>query len=641
VKECTVRFLPDGKEARVPQGETVLAAAEAAGVYVNSICGGDGLCGKCRLIIQHGEVISEPTALLDRDEIRRGYILACQSRVESDLRVEVPPETRLTGKPAFAPEEVLRFGGASPEGEEAKSYALDPLCTKMFLPLPPPSLEDNLADLDRVYREISRHRSDAVRQSGLITVQSLATLLRKNDFRITATLAQRGKTVEVVQFEAGDTSRRNYGAAVDIGTTTIVASLLDLAKGGVLSRKATYNSQIRYGEDVITRILHAEEDPEGLGKLQDCVVKDINDLVNAMVEEAGVSLHDVSYLVAAGNTTMIHILLGLEIANIRREPYIPVASAVPVVRAAEAGVSISGRGLLCCLPGAGPFVGSDVTADVVAAGMHRSHDLALMFDLGTNGEVVLGNADWLICCSASAGPAFEGGGLRCGIRATEGAIERAAVSRSGAFVFKVIGGSRPKGICGSGLIDIAAELFKAGYLDKSGRFRREALDSRLKEGENGPELTLVSAEETATGKEITINEDDLAIFIRSKGAIYTAAEALLNRVGAAFSDVRRVYISGGFGNYVDVGNAVAVGLLPDLPLERFRFIGNGSLNGAAMCLASRRALEETEAVAARMTYFELSTDPKFMGDFTSSLFLPHTDLDRFPSVVELLKGIRS
>ena len=636
--ECTVLFLPDGKTANVPRGATVLEAAEKAGVYVNSICGGDGLCGKCRVIIQHGEVISEPTALLDRDEIRRGYILACRSRVESDLRVEVPPETRLTGKPAFAPEEVLRFGGTAPGDGEAERYPLDPLCTKLFLPLPLPNKDDNLADLDRVYREIGRQHAEPVMQAGLSTVRSLPAMVRQAGYRLTVTLARRGKTVEVVQFEPGDSSRRNVGAAVDIGTTTVVASLIDLSRGGVLSRKATYNSQIRYGEDVITRILYAEEEPGGLAKLRDTVVKDINDLVNAMVEEAGTSLHEVTYLVAAGNTTMIHILLGLETAHIRREPYIPAVSSVPVIRAAEVGLSINGRGLLCCLPGAGPFVGSDVTADVLVAGMHRVPELSLLFDLGTNGEVVAGNADWLICCSASAGPAFEGGGLRCGIRATEGAIERAAVSRTGEMVFKVIGDGKPKGICGSGLIDIAAEAFLAGWLDKAGRFRRDAVGARLRDGEGGPELVLVPAAETATGREITVSEEDLAIFIRSKGAIYTAAEALLARVGARFQDVQRVYISGGFGNYVDVRNGIAVGLFPDLPRERFRFIGNGSLNGAAMCLSSRRALEEAEAVAARMTYFELSTDPLFMNDFTSSLFLPHTGLERFPTVVEMLKG---
>jgi uncharacterized 2Fe-2S/4Fe-4S cluster protein (DUF4445 family) len=638
---CTVHFNPDGKSGTVARGATVLAAAEAAGVYVNSICGGDGLCGKCRVIVREGEVKSKPTALLDRDEIRVGYILACETQVLGNLHIEVPEETRLTGKPSFAGEEALRFGKGSSQHGRVKAYAFEPLSRKLFLAMSPPNLDDNLGDLERVYREIDAAGSYPIMQTGLFNLRKLASLLRDSRYRITATVGQRGKTAEVVQFEAEDTTRRNFGVAVDVGTTTVVANLVDLGSGEIISRKATYNSQIRFGEDVITRIMHTVEQPEGLEKLHDCVVTDINNLINAMMEESGISHIDVTYLVAAGNTTMTHLLLGLEVANIRREPYIPTANTIPVIRATEAGVSINGRGLLCCLPGPGPFVGSDITADVISCGMHELAELSLLIDLGTNGEVVLGSREWMMCCSASAGPAFEGGGLRCGIRATEGAIERVAINALGAFSFKVIGRSRPKGICGSGLIDLVAELFKAGFIDKSGHFQREEHVPGLREGENGPEMVLAPGTETATGRDITINEDDLAIFIRSKGAIYTAAEALLARAGLDFTGIQRIFIAGGFGNYVDVGNAILIGLFPDLPMDRFEFIGNGSLIGARMCLVSREALADAEEVARRMTYIDLSTDAKFMNDFTSSLFLPHTAVEKFPSVMRALKTTRS
>ncbi len=636
MKSCTVQFIPDGRSATVAQGESILKAAEAAGVFVNSICGGDGLCGKCRVVVREGNVTSRPTALLDRDEIRAGYVLACETQVMSDLRVEVPEETRLTGKQAFTAEETLRFGKGSSQRSGVKEYAFGPLSRKVFLFMSPPSLADNLGDLERVYREIAATAPSPVMQTGLFNIRSLSKLVRENDFRITATLGRRGRTTEVVQFEAGDTTRKNFGVALDVGTTTVVANLVDLATGETASRKATYNSQIRYGEDVITRIMHTVEEPDGLAKLHDTVAADINNLVNAMSEESGVSHQDITYMVAAGNTTMTHLLMGLEVANIRKEPYIPGANVLPVVRAAEAGISINGRGLLCTLPGAGPFVGSDVTADIITCSMHEHPALSLLIDLGTNGEVVLGNAEWLMCCSASAGPAFEGGGLRCGIRATEGAIERVAVNALGRFSCKVIGRTRPRGICGSGLIDLAAELFKAGAIDKAGRFVRDCPVSGLRDGEQGLEMVVVPAAETATGRDITVNEDDLAIFIRSKGAIYTAAEALLTRMGLGFPDVRRVFISGGFGNYIDVGNAVLIGLFPDLPAERFQFIGNGSLLGARACLLSAEALDDAESVAGRMTYMDLSTDPGFMNEFTSSLFLPHTALERFPSVMKVL-----
>jgi len=636
VKTCTVRFDPGGVEVRVAQGETVLAAAQAAGIYVNSICGGDGLCGKCRVILREGEVSSRPTALLERDEIRQGYILACESRVLGNLHLEVPPESRLAQQPALAQEIALRFGRVVPFRPEGRPYAFDPFTRKLFLPLPPPSLDDAVGDLERVYRGITSHVAVPAMQTGLFNLRRLAGMLRDSGWRLTATLGQRGKTMEVVQLEAGDTSARNFGVALDVGTTTVVANLVDLASGEVASRKGTYNSQIRYGEDVITRIVYAGSEPAAAERLRACVVRDTNDLVSAMVQESGIALGDVTGIVAAGNTTMIHLLLGLEVANIRREPYIPAATAVPVVRAAEVGVAISGRGLFCCLPGAGPYVGSDITADVISSGMNQSAELSLLFDLGTNGEVVLGTADWLVCCSASAGPAFEGGGLKCGTRAADGAIERVAVTPYGTLTYKVIGSGKPGGICGSGLIDLTAELFRVGTLDKAGRFRRDGGVPGLRDGEDGPEFVVVPAERTATGRDITVNEDDLAIFIRSKGAIYTAADTMLSHLGFSFADVQRVYLSGGFGTSVDIGNAVVIGLLPDLPRERFQFIGNGSLAGARMCLISREALAEAEAAAARMTYLELSTDSRFMRDFTSSLFLPHTDIERFPTVLRSL-----
>jgi uncharacterized 2Fe-2S/4Fe-4S cluster protein (DUF4445 family) len=638
---CTVHFAPEGKTVTVARGETILKAAEMAGVFVNSICGGDGLCGKCRVIVREGKVSSQPTALLARDEIREGYVLACDTRVMGDLVVEIPEESRLSAKLAFTGEEALRFAKSSTQRDGRKQYAEEPLSLKHYLAMTPPSLDDNLGDLERVNREIDSLTELPVMQTGLYNIRQLARMLRENEYHITATVGRRGKTAEVVQFEPGDTSKRNYGVAVDIGTTTVVVALVDLNNGETVSRKATYNSQIRFGEDVITRILYSVDNPEGLNQLHDTVAMDINNLVAAAVEESGIDLADVTYMVATGNTTMTHLLLGLDVSNIRKEPYIPTVNAAPVVRAAEAGISINGRGLLCTLPGSGPFVGSDITADVISCSMHANHELSLLIDLGTNGEIVLGNSEWLMCCSASAGPSFEGGGLRCGIRATDGAIERVAINALGKFVCKVIGKTFPKGICGSGVIDLAAELFRVGAIDKSGRFLRDCGIPGIRDGEYGPEIAIFPGSETATGRDITINEDDLAIFIRSKGAIYTAAESLLSRMGMDFTAVERVYISGGFGNYVDVGNAILIGLFPDLPLERFLFIGNGSLIGARMCLVSREAWEDAQAVSERMTYVDLSTDSKFMNDFSSSLFLPHTDVEKFPSVIRALKNAAS
>jgi len=628
---CQVQFLPDEVSVLVDEGVTIEQAAKQAGVYVNTICGGDGLCGKCRVIVRDGEIRTKPTALLERDEIRLGYVLACQTTIHSDVVIDVPPETRFEGRSKLEQEEAHRFGDIMLR-PGSKPYVFDPLSKKWFLDLPLPSLADNVGDMERVYRELRRKSEYPVMQTGLYNIRRLGRLMRETGWQITATLALRGKTVEVVQFEEGDTSVRNYGVAVDVGTTTIVAQLIDLVSGNTVGTEASYNSQVWFGEDVISRIMYCAED-QGVEELQRYVVSDINTLISALVEGNDIDLADVTYCVAAGNTTMMHLLLGIDPAFIRAEPYIPTANQVPAIRAAEIGMTISGRGLLQCMPGVGAYVGSDVVADILASGLHQDGALSLLIDIGTNGEIVLGNSDWLICCSASAGPSFEGGGMRCGLRATDGAIERVAVTPGGKIVYQTVGGSRAKGICGSGMIDLVAEMFRAGYLEKSGRFRTESEIPGLVDGPDGLEFVVVPGNESATGKPLTISETDIAVFLRSKGAIYTAAEALINHVGVRFEDVERVFIAGGFGYHLDIVNCITIGLLPDLPLKTFHFLGNGSLAGARMALLSTEVLQSANLVASRITYFDLSTDSMFMNRFTSSLFIPHTDLENFPSVV--------
>ena len=344
-------------------------------------------------------------------------------------------------------------------------------------------------------------------------------------------------------------------------------------------------------------------------------------------------MHDVDFALCAGNTTMTHLLLGLDPACIRVEPYVPTAVAPPVIRAAEVGVKINPRGLLGCVPSVACYVGGDVVAGVLVSGMARAQAPALLIDVGTNGEIVVGNKEWMVCCSASAGPAFEGGGISCGMRATNGAIERVTIRRQGQRVsYSVIGGGRPAGLCGSGMIDAVAEMLRNGCVDRSGTLIAGHESGRVRDGEDGPEFVLVDASETATGKDIVITQTDLTNFIRSKGAIYHACECLLDRVGLQFSDLENIHISGGFGNHLDVRESISIGLLPDIPVDRFQFIGNGSVQGAKIVLLSRQALSEAESIASMMTYLELSTDHNFMNDYTSALFLPHTDIEKFPSV---------
>jgi uncharacterized 2Fe-2S/4Fe-4S cluster protein (DUF4445 family) len=439
----TVRFLPDDRTVAVGDQQTLLEAAGAAGIPINSVCGGEGLCGRCKVVVRSGDVRAEPTHHLSRSEIQQGYVLACACFPRSDAVIEIPPETRLAGAPHLTDEDAVRFGSTRVLVGDGARYAHDPLSRKEALVLPRPNLEDHLGDLERVYREIRRRREVPIMQMGLGQMKRLAALLREHDWKVTVTLGQRGGTVEVLELEGGDTAARNYGVAVDVGTTTVVAHLVDLNTSETVARQAVYNSQIKYGEDVIARILFANS-REKLEQLSATIVGDINDLVSALVTAAGVSLHDVTYVLCAGNTAMMHILFGLDPGPIRIEPYVPTAQVPPVVRGAEVGVKINPRGLLGCVPAVASYVGGDVVADVLVSGMARMEEPNLLIDMGTNGEIAVGNKDWLVCCSASAGPAFEGGGISCGMRATHGAIERLSVRRRGEVAaYSVIGGGRP------------------------------------------------------------------------------------------------------------------------------------------------------------------------------------------------------
>jgi uncharacterized 2Fe-2S/4Fe-4S cluster protein (DUF4445 family) len=367
------------------------------------------------------------------------------------------------------------------------------------------------------------------------------------------------------------------------------------------------------------------------------VMSDINDLVAALVVDAKVRLNDVSTIVCAGNPTMIHLLYGLDPANIRKHPYIPCACQPPTIRAAEVGIKINPRGLLSALPAVASYVGGDVVADVLVSGMTRSKELSLLIDLGTNGELVLGNSDWLVCCSASAGPSFEGGGITCGMRATKGAIERIEFGADGQVVdCSIVGGGKPLGLCGSGLIDAVGDLLRVGCIDRRGRFSPDACGERLREGESGDkEFILFPGHKTALGRDIVLTEADIKNLIHSKGSIYMAAECLLEHVDLRYTDLKNVYIAGGFGNYLKIEQGIRIGLLPDLAHARFKYIGNGSVQGAKMVLLSQEALRYVhDRIAGAMTYLELSTNHKYMNEYSSCLFLPHTNIEKFPSLLD-------
>jgi len=624
-----VTFRPEGVAINVERGITLLEAARKAGVLIVAICGGDGICGRCRVQIRSGVVEAAPTALLSREEIQDGWVLACQTRVTEDVEITVPPEARGDGAQILVDEATHRFRALTPALGGEQEYPHDPIVSKLYVELPPPTLQDHLGCQERLYREIRRQVDAPVMQMGLKILQTLPQQHRQGGWKATATLGNRGETIEVIQIEEGDRAGACYGVVADVGTSTVVVHLVDLTTSETLDAEACYNSQMPYGAEVTRRIIHAER--EGAGPLREAIVGDINDLINTLIARTGVELRDVVACVASGNTTMLHFLLGLDTAHIRKSPYVPATTNPPPVRAAEVGIRINPRGLLYSMPSIGSWVGGDITAGVLATGLADADGLTMFIDVGTNGEIVLGSREWMLACATSAGPAFEGSGVKCGMRASRGAIERVAFSKDGAIKLETIGDAKPGGICGSGLIDAIAGLFEGGLVDRSGQLLPERSD-RIHERHGILEFVLVPADDAAEGEDIVITQADIENVLRAKAAIYAGAKILLESAEQTFDDIDQLLIAGGFGNYLDTRKAVMLGMIPDIPVERIHFVGNTSLSGAKMALLSSEALSRSHEISRSAMYYDLITYPNYYEEFMSAKFLPHTDLNLFPTV---------
>lgn len=618
----SVRFLPQDRVVEVDEEETIASAAREAGVNLPNLCGGEGVCGQCRVRVEQGQVApgERSLAFFPEEERQAGYVLACQSKVQGDLEIWVPKEGRQE-------EAQIMIGEAL---GSASGVELKPLVRKFYLQLSPPSLADNIADIDRVSRELRQQVGWHSFDIHLGCLQNLASLLRENDWKITVTLVKTSIGYRIQAIEPGDTTARQYGVAVDVGTTTIVAQLVDLCSGEILGVQGTPNTQAGYGEDVISRMIYACG-KGGLHPLHAAVIQDINDLIDKLVRDSGTSREEIGAVVAAGNTTMSHFLLGLTPCSIRLEPYVPTADVYPQVPAREIGIRIGRSGILETLPGVASYVGGDIVGGVVACGIPDQPEIRGLIDIGTNGEIAIGNQDWLVCCSASAGPAFEGGGTRCGMRATRGAIEKVAIA-DGTLTFQTIGGVKPRGICGSGLIDCLYELVTHHIIEAGGKFHTERDDPRLGFEDGVPQYTIAFAQETEDGRPVVITETDIDHLMKSKGAVFAAIKCLMDYIGLGFDQIDTFFVAGGFGSYLDIPKAVAIGLLPDIPVERIRFIGNSSLTGARMALLSEEILEKCVVTARAMTNIELSNYPPFMDEYVAALFLPHTDRRLFPSV---------
>ncbi|MEE8470287.1 MAG: ASKHA domain-containing protein [Dehalococcoidia bacterium] len=631
-----VTFLPDRKEIEVEEGLTLLEAADKAGVYVNSLCGGEGNCGECRVQVISGNARADKHTIgfLSKEEIRDGYVLACQTKVEDNLEIMIPPKSRLEEEQIISEGAPVTYSEPEKISLHRRPYdpasSFDPLVTKVYLELPEPTLDDNISDIDRVTRGLSKKVRYPSFEISLACLQDLADKLRQNRWAVTVTVAWHNGIGRILDIKGGDTTNRNYGLAIDVGTTTVVVQLIDLNTGKVLGVEASHNLQARYGEDVISRMVFACS-RGSLEALHGAVIANINNLTQTLSQEKGIDTRDIAAIVAAGNTTMSHFLLGLMPCSIRLEPYVPTTTTYPQIRAKEVGIDIHPQAILEVMPNVASYVGGDIVAGVLACGLTDGPEIKCLIDVGTNGEIAIGNNDWIVCCSASAGPAFEGGGAKSGMRATKGAVEKIEI-RDGQLTYETIAGARPRGICGSGFIDAIYELVSNKIIDRDGKFNPLRDDRRMIAEDNERRYVLAFPEETETGQAVTISEPEISSLTKAKGAVFAAIKCLIDYVGLSFENLDTIYVSGGFGSSLNIPKAIGIGLLPDIDTKKIQFIGNSSIMGARMALVSRPDFEKAIAIAKRMTNIELSNYPPFMNEFVAALFLPHTHRDLFPSV---------
>ena len=640
-----VTFLPHNRKITVDSGESLIRAAMEAGVHVNASCGGEGVCGKCRVLIESGNVAGGKSERLSAEDLENGYRLACQAAVASDLTVRIPVESAVDTSALgtqVSPRKTARI--QQMDFEELKEEGLFvPPVEKIYLELPLPDEQDHLPDVTRLVSFLDLQHDEHRLEVDLRVIRSMPDILRESDFKVTATLVRpvrkSGKN-RIINVQAGDTTERNYAIAMDIGTTTVYGQLLNLKTGDILAEHGEFNGQISYGEDVITRIVYAEK-PGGLEKLNAVVIETMNKIIGRIIKKAKIDAGDISTITIAANTTMTQLFLAVNPRYIRRAPYVPAATLYPPIRANDLGLELGDQVTALVYPQVSSYVGGDIVAGVMGAGLYRAEALTLYLDIGTNAEIVIGNRDWMACAACSAGPAFEGGGIEFGMRAAKGAIEDFSIDPMTLEPMNItVGNVRPRGICGSGLIIIAAVLFEHGVINSQGKFSSDLNTDRIRERNGVHEYVLAWQKDTQIDRDVVITEIDIENLIRAKGAIYSGCMTLLEEVGMGAADIEHIILAGGFGSYVDLEKAMTIGLLPEIDPDRITFIGNGSLMGAKMSSLTNRIRRDVGAVTRMMTSFELSETPSYMDNYIAALFLPHTDMNLFPGVKQRIDAHR-
>jgi uncharacterized 2Fe-2S/4Fe-4S cluster protein (DUF4445 family) len=615
----------------VADGTTLWDAVRLAGMPLRASCGGEGTCGGCVVRIKEGKFVSKPSSALSRRLFERGYVQSCQTKVQHDLVIELPHFQGLRIKSLTS----HRF---IEDHKEAISgvYEIDPAVKWCDLHVPSPTLEDNYSDLKRLKREFQKKAGEKDPSCAYDFLKKLARILRTSEGSVRVVYVQKQGETTLIDILPGQGKNMILGVACDIGTSTVALHLVDLQNGHIEATASSLNQQIKCGEDIISRINYCRK-PGHLEELRDLAAHTINNLIDTATQKAGVSPENIYHAYISGNTTMIHLLLKLDPQYIREEPYVPTFNELPLFKAWDLGLKMNREAIVGMSPAVGSYVGGDITAGLLCTPvLKNTEEISMFIDAGTNGELVVGNKEWLMTCACSAGPAFEGSGIKCGMPATEGAIEKIEMDAEGFVHYSVIGGEKPRGLCGSGLVDLLSELFVHGILDRNGKFKVSTSSAGIVTCEEGPAFLVEKGPKTYWGRDLLLTERDIVNLLRTKGAVYSACSLLLKNVGLRPGQIDSFYLAGGFGQHLSIENAVRIGLLPDLSRERFHYIGNSSLAGAYLILISNRNRELAEKIAQKMTYVELNTEPRYMNEFTGSLFLPHTDIELFPSVKKIL-----
>ena len=626
-------------EAQCNVGDNLLELARRSNVAIDAPCSGNGSCGKCRVKLVEGELQTIPSRHISEEEFEAGWRLSCNSKVMGDCTVFVPDiasayQSRMKTADLSSPKEIAIFEQCQ-NNLQASGITFENQFRAVVLEMAEPTADDTMPDNERLTWAIREALSvENVKIPYAVMVQ-MATVLRENSFKVCVKGELQENTFLCMHICAPEDTTL-VGCAIDIGTTTVSAVLTDLTSGKLLAKGSSGNGQIRFGADVINRIIQSAK-PSGKKALQDAIVKEtLNPILGNLCKAAGVSARSVVNLAIGANTTMNHLLVGVDADPVRMDPYIPSFFGWEDLKAGDLKLVANPLAPVTIAPNIGSYVGGDITAGALATMMWDTDEMTLFIDLGTNGEIVFGNRDFLMSCACSAGPAFEGGDISSGMRATDGAVEAAVIDKDTMEpTLSVIGepGQKVVGICGSGIIDMISELFRTGIINARGLFVREGRRI-LRDAHGMGRYVLAFAEESETGREVSLNEVDIDNFIRAKGAIFSAIDTLLQSVDMTVDMIDKVYVAGGIGSGINMKNAVNIGMLPDVELEKFHYIGNSSLTGAYAMVVSDEANAKCHEVAANMTYLELSTYPGYMDSFVAACFLPHTDRSLFPHSVQ-------